>query len=255
MNLIQTLILSIVEGITEFLPISSTGHLILVSDLLKINQSEFLKSFEIIIQLGAILAVVAIFFKKLIINFSLELWKIIFIAFIPSAFFGFIFYKLIKTYLLGNSFVVVLSLLVGGIVMILFEKFYKQKDKELIYKDYFVIGIFQVFSMIPGVSRAFATIFGGMLVGMKREKATEFSFFLAVPTMFAASILDLLKTNQSTWTNSNYFLLIIGFIGSFITAFITIKFLIKFIQNHNFINFGIYRIIIAIVFTIFILWI
>jgi undecaprenyl-diphosphatase len=260
MNLIQTLVLSIVEGITEFLPISSTGHLILASNLLKITQTEFVKSFEIIIQLGAILAVVAIYFNKLIIKFDFDLWKKIIIAFIPSIIFGLIFYKLIKTYLIGNSIIVILSLFIGGAIMILFEKFYerkkqkfnkfKSKEKVLTNKDYLVIGFFQVFSMIPGVSRAFTTIFGGMLLGMKRKDATEFSFFLAIPTMFAASALDLIKTDLSIWTNSNYLVLGIGFIGSFITAFITIKFLIKFVQNHNFINFGIYRIIISIIFAI-----
>ncbi|MDO8340796.1 MAG: undecaprenyl-diphosphate phosphatase [Candidatus Woesebacteria bacterium] len=266
MNLIQTLILSIVEGITEFLPISSTGHLILFSNLLKITQTEFIKSFEIIIQLGAILAVVVIYFKKLIINFNFDLWKKIIIAFIPSIVFGLVFYKLIKGYLIGNSIVVILSLLIGGVIMILFErfyeqknqkfyeqknqKFYKPKDKVLTNRDYLVIGFFQVFSMIPGVSRAFTTIFGGMLLGMKRKVATEFSFFLAIPTMFAASALDLLKTDLSIWTNTNYLVLGIGFMGSFITAYLTIKFLIKFVQNHNFVNFGIYRIIISIIFAI-----
>ncbi|AKM83562.1 undecaprenyl-diphosphatase UppP [Candidatus Woesebacteria bacterium RIFOXYC1_FULL_31_51] len=261
MNLIQTLILSIVEGITEFLPISSTGHLILFSNLLKITQTEFIKSFEIIIQLGAILAVVVIYFKKLIINFNFDLWKKIIIAFIPSIVFGLVFYKLIKGYLIGNSIVVILSLLTGGVIMILFErfyeqknqKFYKPKDKVLTNRDYLVIGFFQVFSMIPGVSRAFTTIFGGMLLGMKRKDATEFSFFLAIPTMFAASTLDLLKTDLSIWTNTNYLVLGIGFMGSFITAYLTIKFLIKFVQNHNFVNFGIYRIIISIIFAILVL--
>jgi undecaprenyl-diphosphatase len=155
-------------------------------------------------------------------------------------------------YLIGNTFVVVWSLLIGGIVMIIFEKYHKNKEKTLSLKDYFLIGLFQVFSMIPGVSRAFATIFGGMVVGMKRKEATEFSFLLAIPTMFGASVLDLVKTDLSVWTSSNLTLLIIGFIGSFMTAYITVKFLIKFVQTHDFVVFGWYRIIVAILFAFYI---
>ena len=253
MNSIQVIILSIVEGITEFLPISSTGHLILVSNLLKITQTEFVKSFEIIIQLGAILAVLVIYFRKLITDLNFDLWKKILVAFLPSAVFGLMFYKLVKTYLIGNSFVVVISLLVGGIIMILFEKYYKKKNVKLTLKSYFIIGMFQIFSMIPGISRAFATIFGGMVMGLDRKKATEFSFFLAIPTMFAATLLDLIKTDLSIWTNSNYLLLSMGFVGSFITAYLTIKLLIQFVNNHNFKIFGIYRIIISIIFAILML--
>ena len=251
MNLVQTLILSVVEGITEFLPISSTGHLILVSDFLKITQTEFVKSFEIIIQLGAILSVVVIYFKKLIKN--IDLWKQITVAFLPSAIFGVLFYKLIKTYLIGNSLVVVLSLFIGGIVMILFEKYHKDKEKELNLKHYLLIGLFQVVSMIPGVSRAFATIFGGMVVGMSRKKATEFSFFLAIPTMLGATFLDLIKTDVSVWTNSNFVTLLIGFLASFITAYIVIRWLIKFVQTHNFVGFGWYRIVLGIIYLLFVI--
>ena len=249
MNIVQTLILSVAEGITEFLPISSTGHLILVSDLLKITQTEFIKSFDIIIQLGAILSVVAIYFNKLIK--SRDIWKQIIIAFLPSAIFGALFYKLIKTYLIGNSLVVVLSLFIGGIVMILFEKYHKDKEKELNLKHYLLIGLFQVVSMIPGVSRAFATIFGGMVVGMSRKKATEFSFFLAIPTMLGATVLDLIKTDISIWTNSNLVTLFLGFLASFATAYVVVKWLIKFVQTHNFIRFGWYRIILALLFILF----
>lgn len=247
-DILQTLLLSIVEGVTEFLPISSTGHLILASKLLDISQTEFVKSFEIIIQFGAILAVVVIYFKKLVINLSFDLYKKLFIAFLPSAVFGLFFYKYIKLYLIGNSMVVVWSLLIGGIIMLLFEKFHKAKDQKLTAKSFLVIGLFQVLSMVPGVSRAFATIFGGMVVGMKKEEATEFSFLLAIPTMVAASGLDLIKTDLSVWTNSDFKLLLIGFIGSFITAYIVVKWLIKFVQNHNFNIFGWYRIALALIF-------
>lgn len=252
MNLIQTIILSIVEGITEFLPISSTGHLILASNLLKIPQTEFVKSFEIIIQLGAILAVVVIYFKKLFSSLNLDLYFKLFIAFLPSAIFGLFFYRYIKMYLIGNSAVVIWSLLIGGIVMLLFERFWNiTNHKSLITCHYFVIGLFQILSMIPGVSRAFATIFGGMIVGMNRKEATEFSFLLAIPTMFAASTLDLFQTNVSTWNAVDGRLLAIGFAGSFITAYIVIKWLIKFVQNHNFSIFGWYRIILALIFLLY----
>ena len=254
MNLLQTIILSVLEGITEFLPISSTGHLILVSNFLKIEQTEFVKSFEIIIQLGAILAVVVIYFKKLVLDFDFKLYKNILISFLPSVFFGLFFYGFIKKYLIGNSLVVVISLLVGGIVMIIFEKFIKTKQKENLQTiDYLKIGFFQILSMIPGVSRAFATIFGGMVVGMDRKKATEFSFLLAIPTMAAATGLDLLKTDLDTWTNNEYKLLALGFIGSFLTAYLAVTWLIKYVQTHNFTLFGWYRIVVAFLYFLYIL--
>lgn len=253
MNLLQTIILSIVEGITEFLPISSTGHLILASNLLKIEQTEFVKSFEIIIQLGAILAVVAIYFKKLVVNLNLDLYFKLFVAFLPSAIFGLFFYKYIKMYLIGNSAVVIWSLLIGGIVMLLFERLHKKSSPySLVPNAYLIIGLFQVLSMIPGVSRAFATIFGGMVVGMSRKEATEFSFLLAIPTMLGASVLDLYKTGF-VYHSTDYMLLTTGFLGSFITAYIVIKWLIKFVQNHNFNIFGWYRIALALTFIFLVL--
>lgn len=254
MSLLQTLILSIVEGITEFLPISSTGHMILASKLLNIPQTEFVKSFEIIIQLGAILAVVVIYFKKLVLSLNWELYKKILIAFLPSTLVGLFAYKYIKMYLIGNSTIVIWSLLIGGITMLLFEKFYHPvNNKQLATTSYLTIGLFQILSMIPGVSRAFATIFGGMIVGMNRKEATEFSFFLAIPTMLGASALDLYKTDISVWSNNDYQLLAIGFIGSFLTAYVVIKWLIKFVQNNNFNIFGWYRIALALIFMFIVL--
>lgn len=249
MGLIHSLILSIVEGVTEFLPISSTGHLILTSNLLKIPQTDFVKSFEIIIQLGAILAVVVLYFKKLWNNFNL--WKELLFAFIPSALLGLIFYKYIKEFLIGNTIVVISSLLIGGIFMIIFEKYFKPKTHSaLTTKHYVLIGICQSFSMIPGVSRAMATIFGGMIVGMDRKKATEFSFLLAIPTMFAASALDIYKSSFA-FTPSEIGYITVGFVGAFITALFTVKWLIKFVQSHNFTYFGVYRIVLALVFNFF----
>ena len=254
MNLIQTLILSIVEGITEFLPISSTGHMILASKLLNIPQTEFVKSFEIIIQLGAILAIVVIYFKKLVLSFNWDLYKKILIAFLPTIFFGLFAYDYIKQYLIGNSMVVVWSLLIGGIVMLLFEKFFKPYIQYTIYdiplSRLVIVGLFQIVSMVPGTSRAMMTIFGGMVVGMKKEEATEFSFFLAIPTMAAASALDLIKTDISVWTDSNLVTLAIGFVVSFLTAYVVVKWLIKFVQTHNFNIFGWYRIALALFFII-----
>lgn len=255
MNILQAVFLSIVEGITEFLPISSTGHLILVSNLLKIEQTEFVKSFEIIIQLGAILAVVVIYFKKLFSYLNLNLYFKLFIAFLPSAIFGLFFYKYIKMYLIGNTSVVVWSLLIGGIAMLLFERFFKPNIQYTIYNiplsKLIIIGLFQIVSMIPGTSRALMTIFGGMVVGMNRKEATEFSFLLAIPTMLGASVLDLYKTELSVWSILDYKLLVIGFVGSFLTAYVVIKWLIKFVQNNNFKIFGWYRILLAILFFLF----
>lgn len=247
MDIIQTVILSVVEGITEFLPISSTGHLILTSDLLNIAQTEFVKSFEIIIQLGAILAVVVIYFKKLLKNFIL--WKNIVLAFLPSALFGLFLYDFIKGYLIGNSLIVILSLLVGGLIILIFENYYKErKNIKLNSWSYIKIGLFQVLSMIPGVSRALTTIFGGIIVGMDRKTATEFSFLLAIPTMLGATAIDLVKTDLSVWTSSNITTLLMGFVLSFVTAYLVVKWLIKYVQSNNFVIFGIYRILLAILF-------
>lgn len=257
MNYLQALILSIVEGITEFLPISSTGHLILASEFLKIKQTDFVKGFEIIIQLGAILAVVFLYWKTLIAN--KEIWKKILVSFIPTGILGFIFYKIVKTFLLGNTYVTLVTLLVGGIILIILELIHKEKDhhvekiESIGFKNAFLIGIFQSTAMIPGVSRSAATIIGALFLGTKRKTAVEFSFILAIPTMLAATILDISKSNFFSFTNYEYLSLIIGFIGSFIVAIFAIKFLLKFIKTNTFIPFGIYRIILAFLFWFFII--
>ena len=251
MDLFQSLILSIIEGVTEFLPVSSTGHLVLASGLLKTPQTEFVKSFEIFIQLGAILAVVVLYFKKYIQNF--KAWKNILIAFVPTAVIGFVLYKIVKQFLLGNSLVVVASLLVGGILLIWLEKIHKEKDSDvgkienLSSKQSFMIGLAQSISIIPGVSRAAATILGGMFLGLKKETAVEFSFLLAVPTMLAATGLDLVKSDLN-FSAQELSVLAVGFIGSFIAALLVVKWFIKFIQTNNFFWFGVYRIILAVIF-------
>lgn len=251
MDFIQAVFLSIVEGLSEFLPISSTGHLVLASRLLNIPQTDFVKSFEIIIQLGAILAVVFLYFKKLITSFIL--WPKIMVAFLPAAFFGLIFYSFIKASLLGNTLVTLFALFFGGIALIFLEKIYIEQKHHLesldkiSLKTALLIGFCQSFSIIPGVSRAAATIIGGMSLGLKRKVAVEFSFLLAIPTMAAATGLDLIKS-EFNFSNNEYVLLTVGFLGSFITAVFAIKFLLKFVQSHNFISFGIYRIILSVLF-------
>ena len=250
MDIFQSLLYGIVEGITEFLPISSTGHLILLSKLLR-NNGEFLKSFEIIIQLGAIMAVIFLYWKKLIQNWIL-LKKII-VAFIPTAILGLVFYSFVKKYLLSNSLVVVFSLFLGGIAIILFEKLYKEQANALenldnmTYTQAISIGFIQSIAMIPGVSRSASTIIGGLLAGLSKKAIVEFSFFLAVPTMIAASGLDIIK-NYSIFMREDILVLSVGFLTSFFVAILAIKFLLNYIQKNSFISFGIYRIVIAIIF-------
>lgn len=256
MNLLTASILGVVEGITEFLPISSTGHLILAASVFKIPQSEFLKTFEIAIQLGAILAVIVLYWRLLILD--KEIIKKIVVAFIPTAFIGFIFYKVIKSFFLGSLYIVLWSLLIGGILIVIFELWYQRKSKanqavaDISYKHAFLIGLFQSLAMIPGVSRSAATIITGLMLGMKRKAIVEFSFLLAVPTIFSAVALDLTKT-ESAFTYNQLTYLMIGLIASFVTAMLAIRFLLTFIKTNSFIPFGIYRIILAILFFCYIL--
>ncbi|MDD5059554.1 MAG: undecaprenyl-diphosphatase UppP [Candidatus Omnitrophica bacterium] len=251
MNFLDVVIFGIVEGISEFLPISSTGHLILTASLLKISQSEFIKSFEIAIQLGAILSVVVLYREKLIK--SLDIWKRLLVAFIPSALIGGLFYKIIKKYFLGDNNVVIWSLFIGGLFLIIFELFHRERKeaieelKEVSYPQALIIGLFQSIAIIPGVSRAAATVIGGLAVGLKRKTVVEFSFLLAVPTMLAATVFDLYKSAQ-VFKTEEFISLGLGFVVSFLVAIAAIKFLIAFIKKHSFIVFGVYRIIIALVF-------
>ena len=260
MNFIHVFILSFVEGLTEFLPISSTGHMILVSKLLGLAETDFLKTFEIVIQLGAIMAVGVLYFKKLfndLMNGGALIKKLI-VAFIPTAIVGFTLYPLIKGYLLGSSAVTLNALFWGGIVLIGVEWYLKRyKDtkisryKEPTYKESLVIGSFQALSVIPGVSRAAATITGGLLTGLNRESATEFSFLLALPTMMAATGLDLFKS-RNVLMSSDISTLFVGTVLSFIFALFAVKFLIGFVKKHGFTIFGIYRIALAIMFWVFV---
>jgi len=254
MDIIQAFIFGVVEGLTEFLPVSSTGHMILSAKLMGIDQNSFQKSFEIIIQLGSILAVVFAF-KDKIFKSSL-LWKKLIVAFLPTAILGFTLYKTIKSLFAPST--VAYMLIIGGIVFLIVEYFYKEKShhienvEKISYKQAFLIGLFQSIAMIPGTSRSGATIIGGLLIGLKRKAAAEFSFLLAVPTMFAATGYDILK-NYQEFDISNIASLSVGFITAFIVALIIIKWFLNFIKKHSFISFGIYRIVIGVIFLFFII--
>lgn len=256
MDFANVLMFSIVEGVSEFLPISSTGHLVLTSTILGIKQTEFVKSFEIFIQLGAIMAVVVLYWRLLIKRSAV--WKRIIAGFIPTAVVGFVLYKLIKSLLLGNVWITVLALSIGGLALIILEIRYKEKEHHIGDLEHiplttaFLIGVCQSISVVPGVSRAAATIIGGLYLGVKRQTATEFSFLLAIPTMLAATVLDL-KESSFAFSQNEIQQLVIGFIFSFIAALLAVKFLMKFIKTHTFIPFGIYRIIIALIFIMVII--
>ncbi|MDP2653034.1 MAG: undecaprenyl-diphosphate phosphatase [Candidatus Omnitrophota bacterium] len=251
MNLWDAVILGIVEGITEFLPVSSTGHLLLANRLLGHEPTDFLKSFDITIQLGAILAVVVLYGRSLLVDRKV-LMRVA-AAFIPTAVAGLIFYKLIKNVLMDSAPVVLWSLFLGGIFLIVFEKFHKEPPgaegdiRKIPYGTAALIGLFQALAMVPGVSRSAATIIGGLLLGVRRKTIVEFSFLLAVPTMLAATALDLLK-NASAFSADQAAFLATGFAASFAVAIFSIKFLLYYIQRNNFILFGVYRIFAALVF-------
>lgn len=251
MDILQALILSVVEGVTEFLPISSTGHLVLTSHALGITQTNFVKSFEIIIQLGAILSVVVMYWKKLLTQKSV--WGKLLVSFLPTAAVGFTLYPLIKNVLLGNPMITLAALFFGGILLIILELLYKEKEhhaselQEITFTQALLVGVFQSVSIIPGVSRAAATIIGGLFSGMKRTLAVEYSFLLAIPTMVAASGLDLLDSKLA-FSSQELLILSVGFIGSFIVAYIAIKFFLQYIKSHTFIPFGIYRIVFSVIY-------
>lgn len=249
----EAIILGIVEGITEFLPISSTAHLILTSHLLGIPQSNFAKTFEIAIQSGAILAVLYLYFKDFL---NPNILKKIIIAFIPTGVLGVVFYGIIKNYLLESTSLILSTLALGGIFLILFEYFFREKEgselHDITYSQAFFIGIAQSVAMVPGVSRAAATILGGLALGIKRKAIVEFSFLLAVPTMLVATGFDLMQ-NAGTFTPEEFNSLGIGFIVSFITAVLSIKFLLHYIRRHSFVAFGVYRILLVALFFLFFL--
>ncbi len=260
MNTIQSIIIAIVEGITEFLPISSTGHMIITQKLLGVEPGEFVNLFTICIQFGAILSVVVLYWRKFIepvqsrkiegtawkkFSHRFDFYLKLLVAFIPAAFFGLIFNDAIDS-LLSNVKVVAVSLVLGGIVLVFVDRWFKKpaEGQEVTYPKAFIIGFFQVISMIPGVSRAAATIIGGLTQKLTRRNAAEFSFFLAVPTMLAATTLQLFKTYQVI-DSSNIKILILGNVVAFIVAMAAIKGFIAFLTKYGFKAFGYYRIIVG----------
>jgi len=256
MTWLHAVILGVVEGLTEFLPVSSTGHLILASRALGVDGSDFAKSFEIAIQLGAILAVLAISWKRLFLDRKIFLR--VCAAFLPTAAIGLVLYKTVKTYLLGNASVVVCALALGGMALIAFEKLHEESGtakKDLAamsYKDAVMIGVAQSLAMVPGVSRSAATILGGMALGWSRVAIVEFSFLLAIPTMAAATGLDLLKSGFA-FSAAQYGLLAVGAASAFVVAYASVRWLLAYVRSNDFVAFGVYRIFVAAAFWLFIL--
>jgi len=258
MNILNTIILGIVEGLTEFLPISSTAHIDIVRVFLSIPATPFVKSFEIIIQLGAIMAVVVIYARKVFTS-----WKYIknlIIAFIPTGIIGFILYEIIKTFLLGNILVQAGALLIGGIIIIIFENYQKKKGGDELEKDeienltnkqLLILGTAQALAVIPGISRSGAVIISGRALGLGRKLITEFSFLLAVPTMLSATVYDIYKSGFSFSLNQ-WGSISLGFLVSFLVALFVIKWFLAYIRKHSFKIFGWYRIILGLILIILI---
>ena len=246
MSPIQAIIIAIIEGITEFLPVSSTGHMIITQHLLGIGDDPFVKAFIVNIQFGAILSVVVLYWKRFFQ--SVDFYFKLFAAFIPSAILGILLNDLIDS-LLESPQTVAISLLLGGVVLVFIDKLLNpSKEVAVTFPKAFVIGLSQCVSMIPGVSRSAATIIGGMTQGLTRKQAAEFSFFLAVPTMFGASVLKLYKGYEShpdIFQGNNIFLLLLGNAVAFGVAMLAIRFFVNFLTKHGFRVFGWYRIILG----------
>jgi len=253
MTYLQALIIAVIEGITEFLPVSSTGHMILADSLLKVQNKDFAKTFEIVIQLGAIMAVLVIYIKRFFV--SLDIYFKLLVAFLPTGIIGILAYKTIKLYLF-NPITVSISLILGGIVLILLDKWSDRKQsqftkiEEVSYAGAIKIGLIQCISMIPGVSRAAATIFGGVFAGFDRKQAAEFSFLLAIPTMFAASGYDLLKEKDNIHADDIQILLF-GALVAFVVALAAVKAFISYLQKYGFKQFGYYRIALGVLFLLY----
>jgi undecaprenyl-diphosphatase len=252
MSYLQAFIIAIIEGLTEFLPVSSTGHMILAESVMKIQNEEFAKTFEIVIQLGAILAVLLLYIRRFFVGINIYLK--LFVAFLPTGVIGLLAYKTIKAYLF-NPFTVSISLIAGGIVLVLLDKWSERRQsvyknvEDITYAGAVKIGFIQCLSMIPGVSRAAATIFGGIFSGFDRKQAAEFSFLLAIPTMFAASGYDLLKEKDNIHSE-DVKLLLFGGLVAFIVAIFAVKGFIAFLNKYGFRHFGIYRILLGVLFLI-----
>jgi len=257
MNLLQAIILAVIEGLTEFLPVSSTGHMIIASSAMGIAHHPFVKVFTIAIQFGSILSVVALYWRRFFQNFSF--YTRLGVAFLPAVVFGLLFKKHIDA-LLENIVVVAVALIAGGVVFLLLDSYFKKRSERDTSADDITlpkalrIGLFQVISMVPGVSRSAATIIGGLTQGLSPKTAAEFSFFLAVPTMFAAtckSLWDYMKTGI-TFTKNDLMLLAAGNVIGFVVAMFAIKAFVGYLTKHGFKVFGYYRIVVGVV--ILILW-
>ncbi len=253
MTIWEAIILAIVEGLTEFLPVSSTGHMILASALLGMEPNAFLKNYVVIIQFGAILSVCMLYYKRFVKDLSFYLR--LFVAFIPAGFFGFLLNDLIEQ-ALESPLVIGINLFIGGIFLLYVDKIFKKNeslpDSEPQFKSAFFIGLFQVIAMIPGVSRSAATIVGGLTQKLNRKSAAEFSFFLAVPTMLAASAYKMLGmlTNEDQMVGLDWNLLILGSIVALLVAMIAIKFFISILTKYGFRLFGWYRIVVGAIIVI-----
>jgi len=245
MDIVQSLILGVVEGMTEFLPISSTGHLIIVSQWLGLVQTEENKAFEVIIQLAAILAVVANYKERFTFKHT-QLWLKIALSFVPVGVVGLLFHAQIKS--IFSVPVVAVMFIVGGVVFLIAERVIKNRIptvielNEISFKQAFLIGVAQVFALIPGTSRAGSTIVGALFVGLSRKASAEFSFLLALPVMLAASGLDLIS-NYHIFSGENLTVLLVGFVAAFISAYIVMKLFMVFLQKFTFVSFGWYRIV------------
>lgn len=249
MTFLHAVILGMVEGITEFLPISSTGHLILVGSALRIESTEAVRTFDIAIQLGGIGAAVLLYSATLFR--SRRVCLLVLTAFLPTAVIGFLMHDLIKRFLLGSTSVTLWALFLGGLLLLLFEWIFHRRAaawqttvESMTYRQAFIVGCAQSLALIPGVSRSAATIVGGMLLGISRGTIIEFSFMLAIPTMLAATGLDLLKSSSAI--NSHMAgLMATGFIAALITASVAIRWLLRYLQHHTFVIFGVYRVLLA----------
>ncbi len=246
MSWLEALILAIVEGLTEFLPVSSTGHMIITQGLMGMKSTEFSKVFLIAIQFGTILSVVVLYWQRFFQ--SMSFYYKLFVAFLPAAFFGLLLNDYIDE-LLESVYVVAIMLILGGIVLVFVDRWFKGndeiEDREVSYPDAFKIGMFQVIAMIPGVSRSAATIIGGMSQKFSKRQAAEFSFFLAVPTMFAATAYKMLKGYQAI-NSDNIGILIFGNVIGFLVALVAIKSFISYLTKHGFAIFGYYRIAVGV---------
>ncbi len=249
MDIFQAIIIGIIEGFTEFLPISSTGHMIVASKFLGIEESALMKAYEVIIQFAAILAVMLIYREKITFK-KIDLWMKLLLAFLPLAIVGFIFKDVIKS--LFNVQTVAWMFIIGGIIFLIVEYFYEEKEyhvkevEKVSYKQAWWVGFAQIFSLVPGTSRAGATIVGGLLTGMDRKTSSDFSFLLAIPVMGAVSGYDMLKHYQD-FADANWGAFVVGFVVAFVVAYITVKLFLVFIQKFSFVPFGIYRIIFGVI--------